>query len=114
MTLLLALINTMCLLPKVIIEKTIASLEAFIKPKPAEHPFVNYFTKELAKVEGISDEDKLTLTDEVKELVAKKVYPAYVKSIELQNKLLPNGREASGIWAQPKGPEFYQAAVVRD
>jgi len=97
--------------PKAIIEKTIASLEGIIKPNPDEHPIVNYFIKELTNAEDISDEDKLTLTDEVKELVAKKVYPAYEKSIELQNKLLPNGREASGIWAQPKGSEFYEAAV---
>lgn len=97
--------------PKVIINKTIASLSSFIEPQPAEHPLVKKLVKSLNSIEGVDKTQFQSLTDQATEIVAAVIYPAYQKAIEQQKSLLDKAPKESGIWAQPNGEAFYQQAV---
>jgi uncharacterized protein (DUF885 family) len=97
--------------PKVIIEKTIAGLEAFIEPEVAEHPLYVQFAAQVNALDGVTDEDKQRLTAEAMTHITDGVYSGYGLFIEAMNQLLPKATESSGIWAQPNGEAFYADAV---
>ncbi|MFC3195854.1 DUF885 domain-containing protein [Marinicella sediminis] len=97
--------------PKVIIEKTIAGLEAFIAPEVSEHPLYQQFEQQLNVLEGVSEEDKKRMVQEAATHIKDGVYSGYGLFIDAMNQLLPKATESSGIWAQPNGEAFYADAV---
>ncbi|MCF6287896.1 MAG: DUF885 domain-containing protein [Proteobacteria bacterium] len=97
--------------PLVIINKSIAAMQDFIKPDPSVHPFVTSFAEKLQKSSAISSQQKQQMLAKVKIIVQRKVYPAYNNVISALNDLTKYASNNSGIWAQPNGVEFYQDAV---
>ncbi len=97
--------------PKIIIQKTINNLNSFLAPKPNEHLLFVHFSDSLKALSDVPASDKDKLLVEAEKMIAEKVYPAYKKMLNMQKNLLPNGREESGIWAQPNGTAFYTSAV---
>src|SRR5690606_18863529 len=60
----------------------------------------------------ISNEQRQNLLSTAKDLIERNVYAAYGLVIELQQQLLSKAPTEAGIWAQPKGAEFYQDAIA--
>ncbi len=96
--------------PKVIIERTIQNLESFIKPKTKQHPFYKTFSKKVDALE-IESIEKIRLKKIVHELIETRVYSSYRAMIKTQQKILPKGKESDGIWAQPRGIEYYELMI---
>ena len=97
--------------PLVILNKSIASMQSFIKPDANNHPFVTSFVKKLNSINSLDQPKKDNLTQRVQSLVTHKVYPAYQNVISQLKNLKPSATSQSGIWAQPNGEAFYQDAV---
>jgi len=97
--------------PLVIVNKSIASMQGFIKPPANQHPFVTSFESKLANNTVITENDKKHLIDKVKFIVTTKVYPAYKSVVTALEDLSMSARSESGIWAQPNGVEYYKDAV---
>ena len=97
--------------PLVIVNKSIATMKAFIKPEPQKHPFVQSFEKKINKLYTLSSAQKKNLIKRAKYLVINKVYPSYQNVINTLEQLAMSAPEESGIWIQPGGQEFYKDAV---
>ncbi len=97
--------------PKVILAKTIATLEAFIQPVATEHPLYLAFEKQVKLIDGLSVEAQNALLKRAAAHIDNEVYAGYRLLIESQNQLMDRATSESGIWAQPNGEAFYADAV---
>ncbi len=97
--------------PKVILNKTIAGLEAFIEPEVTQHPLYKTFASQVNEIEGISKEEAENMSKQAADHISGGVYSGYRLLIQAQKQLLEKATEESGIWAQPNGPEYYADAV---
>ncbi len=97
--------------PKVILNKTIAGLEAFIAPAPKEHPLYKTFVKQLDALTDLDDTEKQRMSIEAEEHISNNLYAGYRMMIEVQEQLLDKATSEAGIWAQPNGDAYYADAV---
>ncbi len=97
--------------PKVILNKTVATLEAFIEPKAVEHPLYLAFEKQVQLLNGLEDSEKQALCQQAAAHIDNDVYAGYRLLIESQKQLLDRATTESGIWAQPNGAAYYADAV---
>ena len=99
--------------PKVIISKTYSYLNGFSKTPAAEAALVTSFTKRLEALTDLSEIEKTKMTADAEKLVNRVVYPAFQKLATYTLNLEEKGGEATGIWNQPGGAEFYQYSLRR-
>lgn len=97
--------------PKVILNKTIATLEAFIEPVPKEHPLYQTFIQQVTALGDLDDSEKQRMGIEAADYIENNLYAGYRLIIEAQKQLLEKATTESGIWAQPNGDAFYADAV---
>jgi len=97
--------------PKVLLNRTLSSLNEFLKPSHVQHSFVQVLAEKLKAVDSMSVKKKNALVERACRNVADVVYPAYQVLAKQVQGLLDNAREESGIWAQPNGEMFYQDAI---
>ncbi|PKI18044.1 DUF885 domain-containing protein [Colwellia sp. 12G3] len=96
---------------KVTLQGALKYLNGFTRVPAEQHPFVSVFREKVEKIESLSAETKQSLTSQVITEVSQVVYPAYQSVEKASEKLLVNARAESGIWAQPKGSDYYQDAI---
>jgi uncharacterized protein (DUF885 family) len=98
------------LLPKVVVERVIAQLEALEAVDPRQSVL---WRPVAAFPAGVSAADRQRLTKAYEEKLAGRVLPAYRRLREyLQNDYLPRARDAVGWFELPNGAEWY-AYLVR-
>ncbi len=97
--------------PKVILQKTIAGLEAFVEPKSTQHPLYLAFEKQVKLIDGLEVEDQQALLQRAEAYIDNDVYAGYRLLIDSQKQLMDRATSESGIWAQPNGEAYYADAV---
>ena len=97
--------------PKVLIEKAIAGLEAFIAPEPTAHPLYTSLSTQLDAMADVDDEQKSQWLSQAEQHIKAQVYPGYRSVISGQQALLDQAPTTAGIWAQPNGEAYYADAV---
>ncbi len=97
--------------PKVILEKTVATLEAFIEPKAIEHPLYLAFEKQVKLLDGLEESEKRALCQQAAAHIDNDIYAGYRLLIDSQKQLMDRATTESGIWAQPNGGAYYADAV---
>ena len=102
-------INQNVVHPTVIINKIIGQLDQFTNPKIDEHLFYSAIKN---MPETISSQDRENLEKSYREMIRKKLIPAYQELKDfLTNTYLPAGLDSSGIGALPHGNETYQYLI---
>lgn len=66
------------------------------------------FQGKVDKIEGLSDEEKKELTNQVEEEMRKTVFPAYQTLINYFNTLYDKANDDDGVWKFPDGDKFYR------
>ncbi|CAK9039339.1 DUF885 domain-containing protein [Durusdinium trenchii] len=98
--------------PYFAIEGAQRSIASFTAGPPAENPLVTTFTGKIAEVDGLTDEERSTLTTEVTSLVEAVVYPAYARLGAVLENLAPQAGRDAGVWRLgAEGEAFYQHAL---
>lgn len=97
--------------PKVTLQGAIKYLKGFTNIAAEQHTFVSVFTDKIEKIDALNAEKKQALIKQVISKVSHVVYPAYQSVAKASEQLLAKSRDESGIWAQPKGSEYYQDAI---
>ena len=97
--------------PKILVEKAIRPVAAFIAPPPEKNVLVTSFAERLGKIDEISGTDRATLVAAATDATRGSVYPAYRKLEATLEALLSVAGDAAGVWALPGGDKFYRAAV---
>lgn len=95
--------------PVAIIDKTLVTIDDFLKTTPEEHPLVVEFQGKLEKVKGLSDAEKKDLVEQAKTIVSEEVYPVYHRIADLMNEIRPQAAEnpAAGVYRLPDGKQYY-------
>ncbi len=97
--------------PKVIIQKTIAGLEAFIEPAVTAHPLYTAFAQQVEQLVELDQDSKNRLNKQAADYLENGVYAGYRLFIAAHQQLLDQATTESGIWAQPNGDVYYAEAV---
>lgn len=98
--------------PYFALDGAIGSINGFIAPPAAENPLVTTFTAKIAKIEGLSDEDRANLADQAAVIVETSVYPAYSRLAAALENLKPQAGRDAGVWRLgERGEAFYNHAL---
>ncbi len=97
--------------PKVILSKTIGTLEAFIEPEATDHPLYQAFEKQVKLIDGLEVEDQQALLQRAEAHIDNEVYAGYRMLIDSQKQLMDRATSESGVWAQPNGDAYYADAI---
>jgi uncharacterized protein (DUF885 family) len=93
--------------PRFILEATIAQMQTFIAPAPADNPLVTTLREKLGAAEGIEADRVEALAAEAAQVVESTVYPAWRAAIAELESQLPNSTDDAGLWRLPNGAEAY-------
>jgi uncharacterized protein (DUF885 family) len=97
-------------IPKVLVERTIAQLEPFAKGPVQEHLF---YQPILNFPESFSEKERERLTIAYTDMVGLKIIPRYKKLVTfLRNEYYPACRESSGISEIPNGKDYYDLLIT--
>lgn len=96
--------------PKVLLDKTLPILASYSGDDATTHVLYKDFTSKLAKLD-LGEDKKQRLSERAATLITQHVIPAYQQLTKLVTEHLPSATRESGIWAQPRGEEFYRYAV---
>ena len=99
-----------CVPPRVLIEKTLPVIDAFLAGKPADHPLIKALSRRMEEA-GLSRRIKTMAQRRAVTSVQKRARPALAALRAEMATLLAVGRPEAGIWAQPQGAELYAANV---
>ncbi|MBM3821235.1 MAG: DUF885 family protein, partial [Acidimicrobiia bacterium] len=99
--------------PRFILRSTIAQMQQFIAPPPAENPFVTSLDQRLAAAKAVTDERRATLRAEAARIVDGHVYPAWRRGIALLTEQMAVATDAAGMWRLPGGAAAYAFQLRR-
>lgn len=100
-----------CVPPQILMTKALAGIEAFVAPRPVDHPLVTGMAAKMrdARFERAQAE---RFAQAAAEAVRSGVYPAYGRLRAAVAELAVRGKAEHGLWAQPRGAELYAANVA--
>ncbi|OFW00659.1 MAG: hypothetical protein A3I61_12470 [Acidobacteria bacterium RIFCSPLOWO2_02_FULL_68_18] len=93
--------------PRFILRATIAQMQQFIAPPPAEHGFVATLNERLAGLPDVPAARRESLVAEAARLVETGVYPAWRTAIALLTAQAERATDEAGLWRLPRGREAY-------
>jgi len=99
--------------PRFVVEKVLTEMNNFVAQPPAENILATSFKTRAAKIEGLSDEQRVAFQKKIEAAIAGDVYPAYRKLIDYFNGVLPKTTTDDGVWKLPDGNAFYAYALRR-
>lgn len=97
--------------PRVIVERSQASVEDFLAGGPEASPLVTSFAERVAKLDGVSDEERAALVGDARRAVAEEVWPAWERLRAFLPEVAAQAREDVGAWALPDGSLYYGWAL---
>ena len=100
-----------CLPPKILLQKALPVLDAFLEGKAAGHPLILALDRRMAEA-GLSQRIRMAAHKRAITSLEKRARPAFAKLRKAIAELAPKGRDDAGIWAQPMGEAFYAANVL--
>ncbi len=93
--------------PIFIIERFQESLEEFVNTPVSENVLFTSFAARIDGLGGIDEVTKAGLKEEVREAIAKTVYPAYERMTDYSQHLKKDGDGRAGAWKLPDGDAYY-------
>ena len=97
--------------PRVILQGALDYIGRFTEPEPRSHALVANFAKRLEGVSDLSTDRRQALVERAEIGVAETVYPAFRAIADATRTLLARAPSESGIWAQPRGEQYYRDAI---
>jgi uncharacterized protein (DUF885 family) len=93
--------------PKFILSATIAQMQRFIAPPPAENPLVTTLRDKMAGVAELSSARRDELVAAATAVVADEVYPAWASGVATLEAQMPRAGDAAGLGRFPGGAALY-------
>ena len=95
------------LLPRFIIDATIAQMRQFIADPPSRNPLVSGFDGRLAALSAIPPRRRAQYSAAAESAVAKQVYPAWQNAIDFLESIAPRADDNGGLWRFKRGADAY-------
>jgi len=93
--------------PKFILEATIAQMQRFADPVPAQNPFVSTLGEKLTAMPSVAGSKREQLRAQASKIVELQIYPAWKKAIALMQSQLGRSTNDAGLWRLKGGAEAY-------
>jgi uncharacterized protein (DUF885 family) len=100
--------------PRFVVEKVLTEMKSFAAQPPAENILATSFKTRVAKIRGMTDEQRAGFQKRIETAISDHVYPAYQKLIAYFESLLPKTTTDDGAWKLPDGEAFYAYALRRN
>lgn len=97
--------------PRFVVEKVLAEMNNFVAKPAAENILATSFKTRAAKIDGLTDDQRVAFQKRVETAITDSVYPAYRKLIDYLTALLPKRTTDDGVWKLPNGDAFYAYAL---
>ena len=97
--------------PTFMIEKILVGLKTFIEMPILDNPLHQDFSRKLASIETLSEEDRLTYRSQFSTAMTDSVLPAYQLYVDHFTQLLPKSNNDDGVWKLPNGDAYYQYRI---
>jgi uncharacterized protein (DUF885 family) len=95
-------------MPAFILRTTVAQMQQFIAPAPADNPLVTTLADKTEALGDLTPERRSVLLQGATKIVADEIYPAWAAAIAELNRQLPLANEDAGLWRFPNGAEIYR------
>jgi uncharacterized protein (DUF885 family) len=99
--------------PRFVVEKVLVEMNNFVAQPAPENILATSFKTRVAKIDGMTDEQRSAFQKKIETAITDRVYPAYHKLIDYFNALLPKTTTDDGVWKLPDGDAFYAYALRR-
>ena len=93
--------------PRFILNATIAQMQRFVGPPPAENPLVTALATKMQAGSEISPDRQEALRLEATQIVDAEVYPAWQAAIAVLESQLPDASDDAGLWRFDNGADIY-------
>lgn len=97
--------------PTFMIDKMLADMTAFIQMPIMENPLHLDFSKKLAAVEELSEEERQSYKSQFSRAMDNSVLPAYQLYLDHFTQLRTASNDDDGVWKLPNGDAYYQYRV---
>lgn len=96
--------------PRILMEKTLPVLDAFLSGPAAKHPLIRALDEGMAKA-GLAQRTRQLAMRRAMTALQRRARPAMARLRAEIAGLVPDGRTEAGLWAQPQGDQLYAANV---
>jgi uncharacterized protein (DUF885 family) len=93
--------------PSFILVATIAQMQRFVAPPPADNPLVTTLRDKMAAVAELDAAQRDELVAAAADIVANQVYPAWAKAIAVLETQRPRATDTAGLGRFDRGTELY-------
>jgi uncharacterized protein (DUF885 family) len=100
--------------PRFVVEKVLLEMNNFVAQPAAENILATSFKTRVAKIDGMTDEQRAGFQKKIETAITDRVYPAYHKLIDYFTALLPKTTTDDGVWKLPDGEAFYAYALRKN
>ncbi len=97
--------------PRFVVEKVLAEMNNFVAQPASENILATSFKTRAAKINGMTDEQRIAFQKRIETAITDHVYPAYHKLIDYFTAILPKTTTDDGVWKLPDGDAFYAYAL---
>jgi uncharacterized protein (DUF885 family) len=100
--------------PRFVVEKVLLEMNNFVAQPASENILATSFKTRVAKIDGMTDEQRAGFQKRIETAITDHVYPAYHKLIDYFTALLPKTTTDDGVWKLPDGDAFYAYALRKN
>jgi uncharacterized protein (DUF885 family) len=100
--------------PRFVVEKVLLEMNNFVAQPASENILATSFKTRVAKIDGMTDEQRAGFQKRIETSITDHVYPAYHKLIDYFTALLPKTTTDDGVWKLPDGDAFYAYALRKN
>ncbi|HSG65781.1 MAG TPA: DUF885 domain-containing protein [Gammaproteobacteria bacterium] len=93
--------------PRFILDATIAQMERFMRPSPADNPLATVLRDKLAEAPGVEPVVRDDLLARAIEIIAAEIYPAWRSAIVALDAQRPEATDDAGLWRFADGERLY-------
>jgi uncharacterized protein (DUF885 family) len=93
--------------PRFVVEEVLKEMTEFIGKPASENILATSFKTRAAKIDKLSEKDRVDFQARIEATITTKVYPAYQKLIGYFQEILPKTTADDGVWKLPDGDAFY-------
>jgi len=97
--------------PRFVLEKVLNEVQGFTSGAAEQQLLYTHFTTAIAKIEGLTEADRASLTTQVKAAIEQSVLPGYQKLTGYLSDTVATATTDDGVWKLPQGDQYYAYAL---
>ena len=97
--------------PRFVLEKVLSEVQGLTSGAAEQQLMYTHFTTAIAKIEGLTEADRASLTTQVKAAIEQSVLPGYQKLTGYLTDTVASATTDDGVWKLPEGDQYYAYAL---